>query len=193
MGIDIIKNIKNGAKDKFKAATGGLTNFLGSSDQSSGGGGNAGLTFPPDIRAQTDHLPLIEFTAYERNPSPGNLEGKKKPGTGFHQIYLPVQSGLAIGDSAIYNTINLEGGGAKVAQQLGEGEGGIRAFISSLGKGIMDNADGLSAAMTPTSVGDYKVMAEDMQELKRYIKQLGEVVIYYREVTVKKPESEPTK
>jgi len=34
-----------------------------------------------------------------------------------------------------------------------------------------------------TSVGDYKVMAEDMQELKRYIKQLGEVVIYYREVT----------
>ena len=34
-----------------------------------------------------------------------------------------------------------------------------------------------------TSVGDYKVMAEDMQELKRYIKQLGEVVVYYREVT----------
>ena len=36
-----------------------------------------------------------------------------------------------------------------------------------------------------TSVGDYKVMAEDMQELKRYIKQLGEVVLYYREVTTK--------
>ena len=35
-----------------------------------------------------------------------------------------------------------------------------------------------------TSIGDYKVMAEDMQELKRYIKQLGEVVIYYRNVTV---------
>lgn len=34
-----------------------------------------------------------------------------------------------------------------------------------------------------TTVGDYKVMAEDMQELKRYIKQLGEVVVYYREVT----------
>ena len=29
-----------------------------------------------------------------------------------------------------------------------------------------------------------KVMAEDMQELKRYIKQLGEVVIYYRSVTM---------
>jgi len=44
-----------------------------------------------------------------------------------------------------------------------------------------------------TSVGDYKVMAEDMQELKRYIKQLGEVVIYYREVTTKKPDPELSK
>ena len=35
-----------------------------------------------------------------------------------------------------------------------------------------------------TSIGDYKAMAEDMQELKRYIKQLGEVVIYYRNVTM---------
>jgi len=35
-----------------------------------------------------------------------------------------------------------------------------------------------------TTVGDYKIMAEDMQELKRYIKQLGEVVIYYRDVTM---------
>ena len=35
-----------------------------------------------------------------------------------------------------------------------------------------------------TTVGDYKVMAEDMQELKRYIKQMGEVVIYYRNVTI---------
>ena len=38
-----------------------------------------------------------------------------------------------------------------------------------------------------TTVGDYKVMAEDMQELKRYIKQLGEVVVYYRNVTIKTP------
>tara|TARA_B100000508_G_C11431378_1_gene263574 strand:- start:633 stop:1172 length:540 start_codon:yes stop_codon:yes gene_type:complete len=36
-----------------------------------------------------------------------------------------------------------------------------------------------------TTIGDYKVMAEDMQELKRYIKQMGEVVIYYRNVTIK--------
>jgi hypothetical protein len=35
-----------------------------------------------------------------------------------------------------------------------------------------------------TTIGDYKVMAEDMQELKRYINQLGEVIIYYRDVTM---------
>jgi hypothetical protein len=35
-----------------------------------------------------------------------------------------------------------------------------------------------------TTIGDYKVMAEDMQELKRYINQLGEVIIYYRKVTM---------
>ena len=35
-----------------------------------------------------------------------------------------------------------------------------------------------------TTIGDYKVMAEDMQELKRYINQLGEVEIYYRNVTM---------
>ena len=35
-----------------------------------------------------------------------------------------------------------------------------------------------------TTIGDYKVMAEDMQELKRYINQLGEVVIYYPNVTM---------
>ena len=36
-----------------------------------------------------------------------------------------------------------------------------------------------------TTIGDYKVMAEDMQELRRYIKQMGEVIIYYRNVTIK--------
>ena len=35
-----------------------------------------------------------------------------------------------------------------------------------------------------TTIGDYKIMAEDMQELRRYINQLGEVIIYYRNVTM---------
>jgi len=48
---------------------------------------------------------------------------------------------------------------------------------------IKDKNNG-EVVFVATSVGDYKVMAEDMQELKRYIKQLGEVVIYYRNVTM---------
>ena len=33
------------------------------------------------------------------------------------------------------------------------------------------------------SVPDYELMAYNMQELKRYIKELKEVVVYYRTVT----------
>ena len=47
----------------------------------------------------------------------------------------------------------------------------------------MKEQNGGEILFVATTIGDYKVMAEDMQELKRYIKQLGEVVIYYREVT----------
>ena len=42
------------------------------------------------------------------------------------------------------------------------------------------------------SVPDYELMAYNMQELKRYIRELKEVVVYYRKVTVpaKKVEAE---
>ena len=41
------------------------------------------------------------------------------------------------------------------------------------------------------SIPDYEVMAYNMQELKRYITELKEVVVYYRKVTMpKKPEEE---
>ena len=33
------------------------------------------------------------------------------------------------------------------------------------------------------SVPDYELMAYNMQELKRYVRELKEVVIYYRKVT----------
>ena len=38
------------------------------------------------------------------------------------------------------------------------------------------------------SVPDYELMAYNMQELKRYINELKEVVVYYRKVTTKKEE-----
>ncbi len=33
------------------------------------------------------------------------------------------------------------------------------------------------------SVGDYELMSYNMQELRRYIREMKEVVIYYRTVT----------
>tara|TARA_B100000287_G_scaffold128881_1_gene120916 strand:- start:2632 stop:2967 length:336 start_codon:yes stop_codon:yes gene_type:complete len=36
-----------------------------------------------------------------------------------------------------------------------------------------------------TTIGDYKVMIRNNQEIKRYIKQLGEVIVVYRNVTMK--------
>lgn len=35
------------------------------------------------------------------------------------------------------------------------------------------------------SIKDYELMSANMQELRRYIRELGEVIIYYREVTSK--------
>jgi len=33
------------------------------------------------------------------------------------------------------------------------------------------------------SVGDYELMSYNMQELRRYIREMKEVVVYYRTVT----------
>ena len=48
----------------------------------------------------------------------------------------------------------------------------------------MKNMNNGEIVFVATSIGDYKVMTSNMQEIKRYIKQLGEVVVYYREVTL---------
>ena len=40
------------------------------------------------------------------------------------------------------------------------------------------------------SVPDYELMSYNMQELKRYINELKEVVVYYRKVTTPQKESE---
>ena len=40
------------------------------------------------------------------------------------------------------------------------------------------------------SIADYELMAYNTQELKRYINQLGEVIVYYKTVTTKPPEPE---
>jgi hypothetical protein len=45
------------------------------------------------------------------------------------------------------------------------------------------NAGGI--VFVATTIGDYEAMSANMQELRRYIRELGEVIIYYRNVTIK--------
>ena len=40
------------------------------------------------------------------------------------------------------------------------------------------------------TIPDYEVMAYNMQEIKRYITELKDVVVYYRKVTTKQPTNE---
>jgi len=40
------------------------------------------------------------------------------------------------------------------------------------------------------SVSDYELMAYNMQELKRYIREMKEVIVYYRKVTTEEDVSE---
>ena len=51
----------------------------------------------------------------------------------------------------------------------------------------MKERNGGEIVFYATSIGDYEVQAANMQELKRYIKQLGEVVVYYQTVNDKPP------
>ena len=52
---------------------------------------------------------------------------------------------------------------------------------------IIENQEGELVFLAMT-VPDYEVMAYNMQEIKRYISELKDVVVYYREVTTTKDE-----
>ena len=49
----------------------------------------------------------------------------------------------------------------------------------------MNNGDVVFVAM---SISDYELMSYNMQELRRYIREVQEVVVYYRNVTIKNPD-----
>tara|TARA_R100001443_G_scaffold16347_2_gene26368 strand:+ start:1993 stop:2256 length:264 start_codon:yes stop_codon:yes gene_type:complete len=53
---------------------------------------------------------------------------------------------------------------------------------------VIENQEGELVFLAMT-VPDYEVMAYNMQEIKRYITELKDVVVYYREVTTKQEEN----
>lgn len=46
-------------------------------------------------------------------------------------------------------------------------------------------ANGGDVLFVATTIKDYELMSANVQELRRYIRELGEVVVYYRNVTIK--------
>jgi len=48
----------------------------------------------------------------------------------------------------------------------------------------MKKQNGGKVVFVATTIGDYEAMSVNMQELRRYIRELGEVVVYYRDVTI---------
>ena len=61
-----------------------------------------------------------------------------------------------------------------------EGYTYFNRFIDNIKK--LHGGDTVFVAMT---VSDYELMSYNTQEIKRYINQLGEVIVYYRNVTIK--------
>jgi len=49
----------------------------------------------------------------------------------------------------------------------------------------MKNLNGGDVVFVAMTMDDYELMSFNMQELRRYIREVQEVVVYYRDVTIK--------
>jgi hypothetical protein len=52
--------------------------------------------------------------------------------------------------------------------------------------------NGGDVVFTATTINDYELMARNVQELRRYIRELGEVIVYYRTMTMEESDNETT-
>ena len=52
----------------------------------------------------------------------------------------------------------------------------------------MKNLNGGDVVFVAMTIDDYELMSFNMQELRRYIREVQEVVVYYRNVTIKNPD-----
>ena len=53
-------------------------------------------------------------------------------------------------------------------------------------------AQGGDIVFVATTIKDYEIMTANFQELRRYIRELGEVIVYYRKVTTNDKEEKTT-
>ena len=49
---------------------------------------------------------------------------------------------------------------------------------------VVKKLNGGDVVFVAATIGDYELMSKNTQELRRYIRELGEVIVYYRNVTI---------
>ena len=64
-------------------------------------------------------------------------------------------------------------------------EANIDTFLEDIAK-----ESGGQLVFVAMSIQDYELMAYNMQEIKRYVQELGQVIVYYRNVTIKTPDGD---
>jgi len=164
MSVNLIGKAKNaisGVNDRVAESIKDIRSSLTkTSKESQGDGGRGILVFPPELRSASDNVPLIEFTAYERNISPGeSTSGEKKPGGGFHRIYLPAPSDVAFQDNGTFNALTLDSATAKVAADVIEGGASVSSAFASVMSGLKANATAIAASKIPGGIGKYAEFA----------------------------------
>jgi hypothetical protein len=149
----MIGQIKKLIGREISGAFDSITDSLGFGFRAAGYDSNAeGLMYPLELRSQEDR-PCIEFTAFDT--SSGSVVQKT--------IWFPCPSGIAISDSASYNSIQLGalgGAAADVASAAKEGAAGGEGFKGAVAEGAKS---GFSAMKRQAgSVGDIAANAGQM-------------------------------
>jgi hypothetical protein len=145
----------DGAVDSARGFLKDNTSFIDAKSDSDGNGKTAMMFFPPEIRSNPANLPLIEFTAYERNNSPGqDASGMKKPAGGWHRVYLPASSSISFGDSGDFGTSTGKGIFAELARKFTETRDAASKILTDIGKASLDTVEGTIASVVPGEAGN---------------------------------------
>ena len=143
----------SGAIDSVTDSISSITDSLGFALRGAGYNSNAeGLMYPLELRSQEDR-PCIEFTAFDT--SSGSVVQKT--------IWFPCPAGIAISDSASYNTIQLGALGGAVADIANETKQGAAAGEGVLGTiGGAIKGGGSAIAKQSGGVGEIAANAGQM-------------------------------
>ena len=98
------------------------------------------LVYPATLRGQPN-ANMILFTMYD--------SAGEEPGVTLKHVFLPCPAGIAINDSATYNTVDLGVIGGAAAKAIGDSGG---TSLSGFGKSIYDQMKGTTKGFSETEI-----------------------------------------